>query len=92
MVNVIHLIDDVKSVLTNIKQSLQEDGSLIIVQWDAAKMELEMTDWDIADRKLYTMRTTLRKIYDADFEVCKILTFLPMQTIYFCQPREAGNE
>ena len=88
MVNVIHLIDDMRTFLANITPSLTENGVIIIVQWDADKMDFELSDWDESNRELFTMRTTLRKIYDSNYEVFKMKTFLPMQNIYFCQPRE----
>ena len=86
MVNVIHLIDDMKTFLKNVTPSLTENGVLIIVQWDAEKMDFELSDWEESNRELFTMRTTLRKIYDSNYEVFKMKTFLPMQNIYFCQP------
>jgi ubiquinone/menaquinone biosynthesis C-methylase UbiE len=88
LVNVIHLIDDMKAFLANITPSLKKKGILIIVQWDAEKMDWELQDWDESNRELFTMRTTLGKIYDSNYEVVKIKTFLPMQNIYFCEPRE----
>jgi ubiquinone/menaquinone biosynthesis C-methylase UbiE len=91
MVNVIHLIDDIKTFLANIRPSLTENGVLIIVQWDAEKMDFELSDWDESNRELFTMRTTLRKIYDSNYEVFKMKTFLPMQNIYFCKPRKINK-
>jgi ubiquinone/menaquinone biosynthesis C-methylase UbiE len=88
IVNVIHLIDDMKTFLANITPSLKKNGILIIVQWDAEKMDWELQDWDESNRELFTMRTTLRKIYDSNYEVVKMESFLPMQNIYFCEPRE----
>jgi ubiquinone/menaquinone biosynthesis C-methylase UbiE len=88
LVNVIHLIDDIEVFFTNITPCLKENSYLVIVQWDAEKMDFELSDWDADNRELFTMRSTLRKIYNANYEVFKLKTFLPMQNIYFCQPRD----
>jgi len=88
LVNVIHLIEDPEAFFSNIALCLKEDGYLVIVQWDAKKMDWELREWDEENRKLFTMRTTLQKIYEADYEVYRMETFLPMQNIYFCKPQE----
>lgn len=87
MVNVIHLVKNPSLFLKNIEKCLKPGGTLVIVQWDAEKMDSEMQEeqWDPVDRARYTLRTNLRKIYDADFEVVQIKEFLPMQKIYICQ-------
>ncbi len=90
LVNVIHLVDDPSRFLRNLAASLTAEGRVVFVQWDAAKMEREMTGWDPADREKYTMRTTLRTIYDAGYEVIQVLDFLPVQNIYVCAPRRGG--
>ena len=66
----------------------KENGYLVIVQWDAEKMDWELSDWDPENREQFTMRTTLRQLYDVNYEVYQMKTFLPMQNIYFCQPGE----
>ena len=86
LVNVIHLVDNPTLFLRNLAASLTAEGRVVFVQWDAAKMGREMADWDPADRQKYTMRTTLRTIYDAGYEVIEILDFLPVQNIYVCAP------
>jgi ubiquinone/menaquinone biosynthesis C-methylase UbiE len=88
IVNTIHLIDRPSSYLSNLKSSLQPDGYVVIVQWDAEKMDPEAPDWSAEDREKYTQRTTLRIIYDAGFEIKRILDFLPVQLIYICYPRK----
>lgn len=90
MVNVIHLVKNPSLFLKKIEKSLKPGGTLVIVQWDAEKMDSEMQpeQWDPEDRERYTLRTNLRKIYDADFEVVRIKEFLPMQRIYICQYKE----
>ncbi len=87
MVNVIHLVKNPTLFLKKIDKSLKPGGTLVIVQWDAEKMDSEMQPerWDPVDRARYTLRTNLRKIYDADFEVVWIKEFLPMQRVYICQ-------
>jgi hypothetical protein len=66
----------------------EKNSYLIIVQWDAEKMDFELSDWDASNRELFAMQTTLRKIYDSNYEVCRIKSFLPMQNIYFCRSRD----
>lgn len=87
IVNTVHLIDRPSEYLSNLKSCLQPDGYVVIVQWDAEKMDSEAPDWSPEDRERYTQQTTLRIIYDAGFEVNRILDFLPMQHIYICFPR-----
>jgi ubiquinone/menaquinone biosynthesis C-methylase UbiE len=89
MVNVIHLVDNLTPFLKNVAKSLKPEASLVIVQWDEEKMGKEQKDWDPADRAKYSLRTNLRMIYGAGFEVTRILDFLPLQKIYICVP--AGN-
>lgn len=88
MVNVIHLIENAPDYLKKLEKNLKPNGSLVIVQWDAEKMDSESKGWDPDDRAKYTLRTNLRHIYDGDFEVVKIKDFLPMQLIYICQLRQ----
>ena len=86
IVNTVHLIDRPSEYLSNLKSCLQPDGCVVIVQWDAEKMDSEAPDWSAEDREKYTQRTLLRIIYDAGFEIKRILDFLPMQLIYICCP------
>jgi ubiquinone/menaquinone biosynthesis C-methylase UbiE len=86
MVNVIHYVKNSTMFLKNLKHSLKPGGTLVIVQWDAEKMDPEMPDWEPENRALFTQQTILRQIYKADYEVIQIKTFLPMQNIYICQP------
>ena len=86
IVNTIHLVKEKNTFLNNIRHSLKKKGKVVFVQWDAAKMDSEAPGWDPKDRELYTMRTMLKTIYDADYEVVEIKDFLPMQLIYICQP------
>jgi len=88
MVNVIHLVEKKDIYLKNIMPSLKPNGLLVIVQWAADKMDPEAPGWDPKDRELYTLRTNLGHIYGAGYEVLDIKTFLPMQNIYICQPKE----
>jgi len=87
IVNTVHLIDQPSEYLSNLKSCFQPDGRLVIVQWDAEKMDPEAPDWSPDDREKYTQQATLRIIYDAGYEVKRILGFLPMQLIYICHPR-----
>lgn len=91
MVNTIHLVGEKTLFLNNIRGCLKEDGKLVFVQWDAEKMDSEAPGWNSEDREKYTMRTMLKMIYDADYEVLEIKDFLPMQLIYICQPLPTSN-
>jgi len=92
IVNAIHLVKEKTLFLSNIRNSLKKGGKVVFVQWDAEKMDSELSGWDPKDRELYTMHTMLNIIYDADYEVLEIKDFLPMQSIYICQPSDqAGN-
>jgi len=86
IVNTIHLVEKKAAFLHNIRNSLKENGKVVFVQWDAEKMDSESSGWGSKDRERYTMRTMLKTIYDADYEVVEIKDFLPMQLIYVCQP------
>ncbi|MFC2121033.1 class I SAM-dependent methyltransferase, partial [Bacteroidota bacterium] len=79
MVNTIHFIDNTKTFFSNITPCLKPNSTLIIVQWDAEKMDCELKGWRGPNREQFTMRTTLKKIYDANYEVIRIKSFLPMQ-------------
>ncbi len=86
IVNTINFIDDSSLFFKNLKPCLKSGGRVIIIQWDAEKMDSEMPGWSPDNRNQFTQRTILRKIYNADYEVERILDFLPMQMIYICQP------
>jgi len=88
IVNTLHLIDRPSEYLSNLKSCLKPDGCIVIIQWDAGKMDPEAPDWSADDREKYTQQTTLRIIYDAGYEVERILNFLPVQLIYICCPRK----
>jgi ubiquinone/menaquinone biosynthesis C-methylase UbiE len=88
IVNTIHLVKEKTLFLNNLRGSLKENGRLVFVQWDAEKMDPEAPGWDSRDRERYTMRTMLKMIYDADYEVQEIKDFLPMQLIFICQPAD----
>jgi hypothetical protein len=54
----------------------------VIIDWDPGKLgQLAEREENLA------LRLTLRQIHDADFEVVKILDFLPTQTIWICKRR-----
>ncbi len=84
IVNTIHLVDNPPVFLENVRRSLKPGGTVAFVQWSAEKMDSEAPDWDELDRARYTLRTTLRTIYDGGLEVVRLLDFLPMQNIYIC--------
>lgn len=86
MVNTIHLVKNPSILLKHVAGSLKPGGYLVIVQWDTEKMAKEVKNWDLKDQARYTLRTNLRTIYAAGFEVVQIKDFLPMQRIYLCLP------
>lgn len=87
IVNTIHLVDNPKVFLGNVRRSLKPGGRVVLVQWSAEKLDSEAVGWDATDRARYTLRTNLRTIYDGGLEVVRILGFLPMQNIYVCEAR-----
>jgi len=91
IVNTIQFVKEKSVFLNNIRGCLKENGKLVFVQWDAAKMDSESPGWNSEDREKYTMRTMLKMIYDADYEVLEIKDFLPMQLIYICQPSQTSD-
>lgn len=89
IVNTIQFVKEKTLFLNNLRSSFKENGRLVFVQWDAEKMDPEVPGWDRRDREKYTVRTMLKMIYDADYEVLEIKDFLPMQLIYICRPSYA---
>jgi ubiquinone/menaquinone biosynthesis C-methylase UbiE len=87
IVNTINFVTNPSLFLNNIKLSLKPGGRVVFVQWDAEKMDPEMPNWSAENRSKFTRQTMLRTIYDANYEVVRMLDFLPMQMIYICQPR-----
>jgi arsenite methyltransferase len=92
IVNTIQFVKDKTAFLTNIRSSLKENGKLVFIQWDAEKMDSELPGWNPKDRELYTTHTMLKMIYAADYEVLEIKDFLPMQSIYICQPSDETED
>jgi len=87
IVNTIHMIDDFNTFMLNTFKGLKPNGNVVIVQWDAEKMQKELTSSSSISYSL-SMSTTLRKILNSGLDVQKILTFLPMQNIYVCSPQK----
>jgi ubiquinone/menaquinone biosynthesis C-methylase UbiE len=85
MVNVLTSMGNTRAFLGNLAKGLKPEGRLVIIDWNPVKYTPEM-----AGREDPALRWTLRQIYDADFEVVKILDFLPAQTIWVCKRRERG--
>jgi ubiquinone/menaquinone biosynthesis C-methylase UbiE len=86
IVNVIPMLKDAPAFLKTVAKCLKPDGKLVIIQWAAEKKDREIVDWE--NPKGNSLRFYLRQIYDGDFEVVQFLTFLPLQNIYVCKPRE----
>lgn len=87
IVNTIHLVAHPAAFVKNVRRSLKPRGRVVFVQWSAEKMDAEAVGWDAADRAKFTLRTTLRTIYDGGLEVVRLLHFLPMQDIFVCEAR-----
>jgi len=87
IVNTIHLVAHPAVFLKNVRRGLKPRGRVVFVQWSAEKMDAEALGRDAADRAKYTLRATLRTIYDGGLEVVRLLRFLPMQDIFVCEAR-----
>ena len=85
IINVVQALKDAPSYLKNIAKSLKIDGQLVIIEWASEKYDSELQDWENPEE--HSLRYNLRQIYDGNFEVVKLLTFLPMQNIYVCKPK-----
>ena len=82
MVNVLSAVHNPTGLLVNLAKGLKPEGRLVIIDWDPGKLG------QLAEREEnFALRLTLRHIHDADFEVVKILDFLPAQTIWICKRR-----
>ena len=92
IVNTIQFVKETSVFLDNIRRSLKENGRLVFIQWSAEKMDSELPGWSADDREKYSLRTLLRMIYDAGFEVIEIKDFLPMQLIYICSPSNPSDK
>jgi ubiquinone/menaquinone biosynthesis C-methylase UbiE len=84
MVNVIHLVDEPVDFLRRIQPSLKPGGKLVIVQWDASKMDVE-ADLSPEDEIIYAQEAVLKQVESAGYEVERIETFLPVQNIFVCK-------
>lgn len=85
IVNLIPILENAPQFLKTVSKCLKPDGKLVIIQWAAEKLDREEVDWENPYRN--SMRFYLRQIYDGDFEVVQLLTFLPQQNIYVCKKR-----
>jgi ubiquinone/menaquinone biosynthesis C-methylase UbiE len=83
MVNVLSALGNARTFLVNLAKGLKPEGRLVIIDWDPVKLGQLPGREDNP-----VLRRTLRQIYDADFEVVKILNFLPAQTIFVCERRK----
>ena len=88
IVNSFHYIEDPGMFFSHIKQSMTPQGKLVIIQWAAEKMDPEMPGWQGENREQFTLRTNLKRIFEAQCEVVEQLDFLPMQYIFICQPAQ----
>jgi len=86
IVNVIPMLKDAPGFLKTVAKCLKPDGKLVIIQWATEKIDREKVDWETPYKN--SLRFYLRQIYDGDFEVVQFLTFLPLQNIYVCKPRD----
>ena len=85
MVNVLSALGNAKNFLGNLAKGLRPDGRLVVIDWDPVK------SGQLAEQEAAAFRQqSLRQLQDADFEVVKILDFLPTQTMWICKRRDRG--
>ncbi|MBP1777935.1 MAG: ubiE 8 [candidate division NC10 bacterium] len=85
MVNVLSALGNARNFLGNLAKGLKPDGRLVIIDWDPVK------SGQLAEQEAAAFRQqSLRQLQDADFEVVKILDFLPTQTMWICKRRDRG--
>ncbi len=84
MVNVLSALGNAnaKNFLGNLAKCLKPEGRVVIIDWDPVK--LHQTTKREFDPEI---RQTLRRLQDANFEVVKILDFLPRQSFWICKRR-----
>ena len=92
MVNVFHFLENPVLFFENIKSALKKGGRLAIIQWDAEKMLIETPEWDPADAALYAKELMLQAIKNADYELFRTETFLPMKNIYMYAHKLSQNK
>ena len=85
MVNVLSAVDDPTGLLVNLAKGLKPEGRLVIIDWDPGKLG-QVRDGQPNPALILTRR----QIHDADFEVVKMLDFLPAQTMWVCRRRDRG--
>jgi ubiquinone/menaquinone biosynthesis C-methylase UbiE len=83
MVNVLSALGDARAFLGNLAKSLKPGGRLVVVDWNPVKVNPDIPEQDATS----ALRRTLRQLEDADFEVERVLDFLPAQTIWICKRR-----
>jgi len=83
MVNVLSALGNARNFLGNLAKGLKPDGRLVVIDWDPVKLYPAMAEQETAALR----QQTLRQLQDADFEVVKILDFLPTQTMWICKRR-----
>jgi ubiquinone/menaquinone biosynthesis C-methylase UbiE len=82
MVNVLSAVRNPTGLLVNLAKGLKPEGRLVIIDWNPAKLG-QVTEGE----ENPVPRLTFRQIHDANFEVVKILDFLPTQSIWICERR-----
>ncbi len=80
MVYVLHDLAKPVDLLQNIKPSLKENAPLVIIERDPEKMKS-------AAGHFYSKQKLLEIVEEAGYEVSRIETFLPRDTIYVCQSK-----
>lgn len=88
MVNVFHQVEKPVTFLQNLKPCLKPGATLVIVQWDAAKMKIEHPDMSAQDMELFSKEYVLQRVKAAGYKVLRLETFLPVQNIYICLSTE----
>ena len=85
MVNVFHLLENEKKFLGKARSSLKPGGTLVLVQWDAEKLESEMPsggEMPEADRVLYSSDRLIRVVESSGYTVDRIDRSLSTQNIF----------
>ncbi|MCU0459959.1 MAG: class I SAM-dependent methyltransferase [Bacteroidales bacterium] len=79
LVNVTHLLDNQALFFENLEKSLRPGGRLVIVQWDAGKLNIE-NPWTPGPE--FSEDTLLSNLEMAGFRLQRTEDYLPLQRIY----------
>jgi ubiquinone/menaquinone biosynthesis C-methylase UbiE len=89
LVNVIHLVENKKLFMQNIRNCIKPSGILAVVQWDAAKLAAEAPrGGPRPNLDEYDREKLLELINDSGYDVKETFSFLPLQGIFVCQAKK----